>query len=141
MTLAALEYLVLEPEPHARLLLRQLLRHLGVWKLNQARSVAAARQSIKLNRPDILIGSDSVGDPAFFDLVRMIRAGRCGEDQALRILYVVSAPTRERAMAIRAASVDEAAVRPLSVKALQTKLSALADNRRVYLDAQGRPTG
>lgn len=129
----ALSALVIDDNEHMRVLLKSLLRALGVGTIH---AVASAKEAIKFLRtclPDVLLVDWMMEGMTGIELAWHIRNSHDSLNPYIPIIMVTGHGDKETVVAARDAGVNEFLVKPVSAQALAERLSSIVDHPRPFV--------
>jgi two-component system, chemotaxis family, chemotaxis protein CheY len=130
---AALSVLAVDDSPHMLLLLKSMLRGLGVGTVH---SVASADEAIGFLRtclPDVLLVDWMMEGMTGIELARYIRRSEDSLNPYMPMIMVTGHGDKNSIVEARDAGVNEFLVKPLSTDALAEKLAAVVDHPRPFV--------
>ena len=128
--------LIADDGGHARRLMIDVLRSAGISKFVCPGPEDNLRHQIELHLPHIVIIPNLHGSIDLFALVRDIRAGKTRVSRTLPIVLYTSLMTQAMLGAARSAGVDEMLVLPFSASALLSRIEAVLQRPRAFVDCK-----
>ena len=132
-----LTILVAEDNKPMRSLLRDILEALGVGTILEAADGKAAITQLGAHAVDIVILDWNMEPMDGMELTRQIRTSPESPDQFVPIIMLSGHTERTRVLAARDAGVTEFMAKPVSVKALCTRINAIIDAPRPFIRTNG----
>jgi two-component system chemotaxis response regulator CheY len=135
--LAATKVLVIDDEHYMRKVVRALLMSIGIRTIFEAADGPAGLEMVRLNQPDVVIvdwqmpGLDGAG------FVRMVRSPETFPYPDVPIIMLTGHGERSRVIEAIQVGVNEFLLKPVSSKALQTRLISVLTNPRRVVKAGG----
>lgn len=116
-----------------RLLMRSVLRALGVSRFAEARDgVEALKRFVEFD-PDIVFVDHRMEPMGGVELTRNIRAGEKGIDPYIPIIMVSGYSDLHRILEARDAGVSEYLAKPISAKLLYMRICSVIENPRPFI--------
>ncbi len=131
--LSHLSVLVVDDNKHMLTLLRTILHGLGVGHIREALDAGEALREMRSFAPDILI-TDWVMSP--MDGLELVRRIRCGEDSPnpyMPIIMLTGYTELHRVVESRDAGVTEFLAKPVSAKALYSRIIGIIERPRPFV--------
>lgn len=129
-----LRVLVVEPSNYLSGIIRDALENnLGIPHVALCRSGKDARGILGETRLNLLLVKVDPDCPDGFALIAQIRAGETKATQALPIIAMTAAPTRQLVEQLRDHGVDEILALPLSAKALSARIQSVFEHPRDWI--------
>ncbi len=137
MIAARLSFLVVDDQPHQRRLITETLRQWGAGRIDQAASAEECFKQLRFYTPHILITDWDMADGAGIDLVKRIRAGAAGVPlKKIPVIMVTERNTLADIETARNCGIDEFILKPFSTAGLLSRIEAVLENRRDFVDSQ-----
>lgn len=130
---ASLSVLVVDDSQHMRLLLKSMLRALGVAMVYAVASADEATGSLRTFLPDILLVDWMMEGMNGIELAQYIRRSEDSLNPYMPIIMVTGHGDRKSIVEARDAGVNEFLVKPLSTQALAERLAAIVDHPRSFV--------
>ena len=134
--LSAINVLVADDSQQMRRLLMAMLNAIGIWNVRTAPDGREAFESIKQQRPDILITDADMGHVGGMELVKSVRRHQDSTDPYLPIIMVTGHTERSWVEDARDAGVNEFVAKPISANALYMRVSEVILNPRPFVQVQ-----
>ena len=136
MDFRAVGVLVVDDNRHARQILIEVLRALGVRKVYEAESVEQAMKRIDEAVCDLILADIELGGPSGLDLLRQLR--RCPNPTFARLPFIiVSSHTEDRVVrAARDAGVTSFLRKPISVRRIADHLKEAVLDERMFVTSR-----
>lgn len=132
----SLSVLAVDDNEHMRLLLRSMLRKLGIGTVYSA---ACAEEAIELLRtclPDILLVDWMMEGMSGIELARYIRKNADSLNPYMPIIMVTGHGDKRTVVEARDAGVNEFLVKPVSAQALAERLAAIVERPRPFVQTK-----
>jgi two-component system, chemotaxis family, chemotaxis protein CheY len=129
----ALSALVVEDNEHMRLLLKSILRALGVGTVDAVPSAKEAIEFLRTCLPDVLLVDWMMEEMTGIELARHIRNSPDSLNPYIPIIMVTGHGDKETVVAARDAGVNEFLVKPVSARALAERLTSIVDHPRPFV--------
>lgn len=137
MNAARLSFLVVDDQAHQRRLITETLRQWGAARIDQAASVDDCFKQLRFFPPHILITDWDMAQGTGIDLVKSIRAGSAGAQlKKLPVIMVTERNTLADIETARNCGIDEFILKPFSTAGLISRIEAVLENRRDFVDSQ-----
>lgn len=133
----AIDVLVVDDLPHTRQLMRGLLRHLGVQRVNEAADVAEALDIIRLTPPDIVFTDWDMPGGSGLDLVRAIRTGADTPNPTLPVILLTAHGRPDYVQAGRDAGATDFLVKPIAPAKVRDRILDVVARPRGFVCAPG----
>jgi CheY-like chemotaxis protein len=130
-----LTVLVVEDNNFTRVLLRQVLRALGVTKILEANDGAEGLRELRERKPDVVITDWMMAPIDGLEFVRFVRTGDDSPNPYIPIIMLTGHTELSRVIEARDAGVNEFLAKPISPKSIHTRLQSLVDNPRPFVRA------
>ena len=132
-----LKFLVVEDSSFMREILREVLMHFDVRNIREANDGAEALAIMKAWTPDIVLADWEMQPFDGIELTRSIRGSKNGEECFLPIIMVSAHSEYWRIQQARNSGVNEFLVKPVSPKALFSRIRAVIERPRAFIRAPG----
>ena len=132
-----LRFLIVEDSSFMREILREVLMHFDVRNIREASDGADALQIMKAWTPDIVLLDWEMQPFDGIEFTRTIRAKKGTEECFLPIIMVSAHSEYWRIQQARNAGVNEFLVKPVSPKALFSRIRAVIERPRQFISAPG----
>ena len=118
-----------------RKLVTSLLRELGISRLCQAPSGEAALKSLKDFEPDVIL-ADAIMEPMDgLEFTRKVRDGEAGVSPFVPIIMISGQAEMQHILKARDAGVTEFLAKPISARAIYSRLCNVISNPRPFIRA------
>jgi CheY-like chemotaxis protein len=125
--------LIIDDYAPMRKLVMSLLRELGIMRLSQAPSGEAALKVMKEFEPDIIL-ADAIMEPMDgLEFTRKIREGEAGINPFVPIIMISGQAETRHILKARDAGVTEFLAKPISARAIYTRLCTVINNPRPFI--------
>ena len=135
--LERLHILIVDDDAHMRHLVRSILNTLGVKKTSEASNGADALKEMHHFPADIVICDWSMDPLNGIDFTKMIRTASDSPNPFVPIIMLTAHTEVNRVMQARDAGISEFLAKPISAKALYSRICMVIDNPRVYIRSNG----
>jgi len=133
MYLDGLTFLVVDDSPFMRQMLREILHHFGVRSIREASDGAEALQVMLAWSPDIVLMDWEMAPFNGIDFTRSVRASTRKVECFTPIIMISGHSEYWRIQQARNAGVNEYLVKPVSPKALFSRIRAVIERPRPYV--------
>jgi DNA-binding response OmpR family regulator len=130
-----LNALIVEDNPHMRLLLSELLRQFGAERIASAANVSEARNHLDVHSFDLGLVDVGLDGESGLDLIRGLRLEPRSRHRRMPILVVSGQSQRATIEAARDAGADGFLVKPVSDAALRSRIKRLITEPCAYVEA------
>jgi CheY-like chemotaxis protein len=132
-----LRILIVDDCEPMRMLMRSVLRAMGVRSCAEAEDGTEALKLFEKFSPDIVFIDHFMEPMDGVELTRKIRAGEEGIDPYIPIIMVSGFSDLKRIMAARDVGVSEYLVKPISAKLLYLRICAVIEHPRPFIRTSG----
>lgn len=132
-----LRILVVDDNVHMRKLVITILQAFGVHQIFEAPSGESAWTSLRENNPDIVILDWVMEGMSGIDLVRMVRANPQSPNPFVPTIMLSGHTSLDHVQQARDAGINEFIAKPVSVKTMMSRLSAVIENPRPFVRTNG----
>ena len=128
-----LRFLVIDDNGYMRRIIRTLLHGFGTREVFEAEDGAAGLEAFATHLPDVVITDWSM--PVFdgIELTKMIRQPDTSPNPFVPIIMITGYAERNRVFEAREAGVSEMLVKPISAKALYSRIAKVVLNPRPFI--------
>ncbi len=133
LVLDKIKVLVVDDSDNMCRLVKLLLRSLGITQVADAKDGAEAFKVMEVFRPDLLITDWRMEPVDGLALTRLVRRSDRSTNPYLPIIMMTAYSERGRVLAAREAGVNEFLVKPLSAKALFSRIRAVVEQPRDFV--------
>lgn len=133
LILDQVDIILADDNEHMRSLVRAMLMAFGCKKVREAHDGAEALQLMQARMCDILVTDWAMTPLDGLDLTRMLRNSGDSPNPFLPIIMISAFAERRKVFQARDAGVNEFLVKPLSAKALYSRLVAVIDKPRGFV--------
>ena len=134
--LSALQMLLVDDNPHMRAIVFAMLQGLGVSDLRQALDGGQAMEEIRRSPVDVVLVDFVMAPVDGVHFTREMRNSPHSPDIYMPIIMMTGHSERSRVEEARDAGVTEFIVKPLTVKALASRLNAVIQRPRPFVRTQ-----
>ncbi len=131
----ALSVLVVDPNPHHRAIVSEILRAAGVTRIFTASGSEDALQELRMWHPSVMIIDWEIAPINGIDMTKAIRKGMQGVDRTIPIVMLTARNTVSDVEVARKAGVHEYAIKPVSSGGLLARIEASAIKPRRFVDS------
>lgn len=133
LDLSRLCVLVVDDNVHMRLIVKEILRSLGVGTVKEAADGADALKLLRVVPADIVIADLDMSPLDGLDMTRMIRTSKDSPNPLVPIIMLTGHTEAYRVRQARDAGVNEFLAKPISVKSLYSRIRAIIENPRQHV--------
>ncbi|MGE3302923.1 MAG: response regulator [Hyphomonadaceae bacterium] len=127
--------LIVDPNPHHRSIVSEILRAAGVTRIFTAQTSEEALQELRMWHPLVMIVEWNLESVDGIELTKRIRRGEAGIDRTLPIVMLTTRNTVADVEVARQAGVHEYAIKPVSSGGLLARIEASALKPRRFVDS------
>ncbi|MHA1598214.1 MAG: response regulator [Alphaproteobacteria bacterium] len=131
--ISGLRVLVVDDHEPMRVILRRVLRALGLREIKEADSGDMALKILESTQIDLIITDNLMESMDGIELVRKIRAGEHGADPFAAIIMVSGQLSMDRIVEARDAGINEFLAKPISAKLVYMRICAVIENPRPFI--------
>ncbi len=135
--LYGLKFLIVEDSAFMRELLRDVLQHFDVRNIREASDGAEALKIMQSWMPDIILADWEMQPFDGIEFTRAVRSSSRSEERFAPIIMVSAHSEYWRVQHARNAGVNEFLVKPVSPKALFSRIRAVIERPRPFIKAPG----
>ena len=135
--LTGLAVLIVDDSPHMRLILRAILRALGIRHMNEAADGGEALELMRSVSPDLVLADWEMAPMGGLDFVRALRAGGKARDPFVPVIMISGHTEQSRVVEARNAGVDDFLAKPLSAQVVYGRIARLILGPRRLVAAGG----
>lgn len=128
-----LRVLVVDDNQHMRKLVATILRGFGVVQLHEAASAEQAWAMLRESNPDVILLDCILEGMSGLELAQKIRTSPASPNPLVSIVMLTGDTHIDRVRQARDAGINEFLAKPISVKGLLTRLSAVIENPRPFV--------
>lgn len=132
-----LRMLVVDDNPHMRRIVATILQAFGVVQILEAADSEAAWKILREANPDVVVTDWMMEGMNGVDLVKMIRTSAASANPFVPVIMLSGYTSAERVRDARDAGVNEFLAKPVSVKSLLTRLTAVIEHPRPFVRTKG----
>lgn len=136
MNLGKLHVLIADDLPGARRILRDMLTSLGVGRTTEAENGREAVKRIRLTPPDILFADWEMQPMDGIELIRTLRTAPDSPNPFLPIVLITAHSAAERVAAGRDAGANEVLAKPITVRSVVGRLTAIIERPRPFVKSR-----
>ncbi len=119
-----------------RILLKQLLRALGVAEMAEAADGAQAFSVMKTFEPDIILVDWEMQPLDGLDFVKLVRTGDDSPNKYVPMIMVTGHSEQNKVTQSRDAGINELLIKPLSAKTLYSRIRAVIERPRPFVESK-----
>lgn len=127
------EVLFIDPDSIYRQAIFNMLRSLGIRKIQQGTTLQEIRQAFLISNPDLIISDANLSDGDFCQFVNGLRHHNVGSNPFMPILALTADPTGELVKKIINSGSDDLLTKPLSQKQLVDRINTLIQSRKPFV--------
>jgi two-component system chemotaxis response regulator CheY len=128
-----LKLLVVDDNPHMRKLVVTILQAFGISQISQSADADNAWKILKETNPDVIILDWMLERSNGLELVEMIRTSAASPNPFVPIIMLTGHTDVDRVRQARDAGVNEFLAKPVSVKAILSRLIAVIEHPRPFV--------
>ena len=136
LDISAVKFLIVEDNPFMRIILKQLLRALGVLEMAEAIDGAQAFSVMKTFEPDIILVDWEMQPLDGLDFVKLVRTGDDSPNEYVPMIMVTGHSEQNKVTQARDAGINEILIKPLSVRTLFARIRAVIERPRAYIETK-----
>ena len=136
LDISNVKFLIVEDNPFMRIILKQLLRALGVLEMAEASDGALAFSAMKTFEPDIILVDWEMQPLDGLDFVKLVRTGDDSPNQYVPIVMVTGHSEQNKVTQARDAGINEMLIKPLSARTLFSRIRAVIERPRPFVEAK-----
>lgn len=131
--ISELKVLVVDDYEPMLLILKRVLRALGIRDIKESHSGEHALKTLETNEIDIIFTDNLMEPMGGIDLVRNIRSGEHGTDPFASIIMVSGELGMDKIVEARDAGINEFLAKPISAKLLYKRICSIIENPRPFI--------
>lgn len=135
LDISNVKFLIVEDNPFMRIVIKQLLRALGVLEMSEATDGAQAFSVMKTFEPDIILVDWEMQPLDGLDFVKLVRTGDDSPNKYVPMIMVTGHSEQNKVTQSRDAGVNEILIKPLSAKTLYSRIKSVIERPRAYVEA------
>ena len=128
-----LTILIVDDNPHMRMIIGEILRALGVRRTYEATDGAEGLQVMKSHSVDIVMTDLSMSPLDVIDFVRLLRKSSNSETQTVPVIMITGHSTLSRVNEARDAGVNEFLTKPLTGRGVIERIRLVVDHPRPFV--------
>lgn len=128
-----LKVLLVDDNPHMRMLLTQILRAIDVRQIYEASDGAEALQVMRAHNIDIVFSDLTMHPLDGIDFVRLLRNSPDSPNQMAPVIMITGHSTVRRIAEARDAGVNEILAKPVTVRGVLSRISEVIENPRPFV--------
>ena len=137
MNLKQLKILLVDDNPHMRLMLSQILRSVGILKIAEASDGSEALEVLRAQGADIVVTDLAMAPMDGIDFVRLLRNSSDSSSQMIPVVMVTGHLTLRSIQEARDAGVNEFVAKPITAKNVLERLQVVVDHPRQFVRTDG----
>jgi CheY-like chemotaxis protein len=131
-----LKALVVEDNPHMRVLLRSLLNAIGVKQVFEAEDGGEAFKQLCEHKPDFVLTDLSMKPVDGIEFTKTVRASEEAPNPYVPIIMVTGHTERHRIEMARDAGVTEIIAKPITPQGLYSRVAEIVERPRAFVRAE-----
>jgi DNA-binding response OmpR family regulator len=135
LDMSRVHVLVVDSNPHSRMITCTLLRGAGVTRIQVSESEADATDQLRLCDPHLAILEWEQTGVNGLLLTGRVRAGQISDNRALPIILLTSRASLQDVNAARMVGVNEYCIKPISAQVLMTRVNEVVHRPREFVDS------
>jgi len=132
--LTALNVLLVEDNPHTRLLLRQILNAYGIKNVVEADDGATGYERFKQKKADVVIVDWMMERLNGIEFTRMVRTADDSPDEFVPIIMLTGYTEKARVVEARDCGVTEFMAKPVSASSLYDRIASVIEGPRQFVE-------
>ncbi len=128
-----LKILLVDDNPHMRMLLTQILRAIDIRQIYEASDGAEALQVMRAHSIDIVFTDLTMQPLDGIDFVRLLRNSPDSPNQMAPVIMITGHSTVRRVAEARDAGVNEILAKPVTARGVLSRISEVIENPRPFL--------
>jgi len=132
-----LKILLVDDNPHMRMLLTEILRAIGVTEVFEAADGAQALQAMRLRPVDIVMTDLAMEPLDGIDFLRLLRNSADSPDPMCPVIMITGHTTQKRVAEARDAGVNEFLAKPVTARGIIDRLTRIVEHPRPYVRTDG----
>jgi len=136
ISLEALSILVVDDNKHMHSVVKAILNSMRVKNVRFSDNAADAFMEMRQWHPDIIITDWAMQPLDGLDFVRLVRKGADSPNPYSPIILLTGHTEMSRVIEARDAGVNEILAKPISIKALYTRILAIVQNPRPFVKSK-----
>jgi two-component system, chemotaxis family, chemotaxis protein CheY len=128
-----LKILVVDDNPHMRRLVCTILHAFGVTQIAEAVDAQQAWANLRDTNPDIILLDWMMEGMTGLEFAKMVRTSAASPNPFVSIIMLTGYTSLERVRQARDAGVNEFLAKPVSVKAILTRLTSVIEHPRSFV--------
>ncbi len=137
MRFELLKILLVDDNPHMRMLLMEILRAIGVTEVYEAADGAQALQVMRARPVDIVMTDLAMEPLDGIDLLRLLRNSPDSPDPLCPVIMITGHTTQKRVAEARDAGVNEFLAKPVTARGIIDRITRIIQTPRPYVKADG----
>ncbi|ACT58610.1 response regulator receiver protein [Hirschia baltica ATCC 49814] len=131
-----LKVLVVDPNAYMRGIVADALRRLSIGEISTTSSTDEAQDICLSFRPNIVITDWEAGRLSGLEFTRSIRRSEKNIPRDIPVILLASTVARDQIMAARQAGINEFLLKPVSVRALKSRIEEVVIRPRKFIDSR-----
>lgn len=133
MRFELLKILLVDDNPHMRMLLSEILRAIGVTQVLEATDGAQALQTLRLHPVDIVMTDLAMEPVDGIDFLKLLRNSADSPDQMCPVIMITGHTTQKRVAEARDAGVNEFLAKPVTARGIIDRITRIVEHPRPYI--------
>lgn len=135
MRFEQLKILLVDDNPHMRILLSEVLRAIGVRQIQEAGDGAEGLQMLRQHAIDIIMTDLAMKPLDGIDFVRLLRRSPDSPNPTCPVIMITGHSTQKRVHEARDAGVNEFLAKPITARGVISRIGQIIDNARPFIRA------
>lgn len=135
LDISRVNVLVVDSNPHTRMITCTILRGAGVTRIQTSESEADATEQLRMGDPFLAIFEWEQTGVNGLLLTGRVRAGQVCDNRALPIILLTSRASLSDVTAARMVGVNEYCIKPISAQVLMTRINEVVHRPREFVDS------
>lgn len=133
MRFELLKILLVDDNPHMRMLLSEILRAIGVTEVFEASDGAQALQAMRVRPVDIVMTDLAMEPLDGIDFLRLLRNSADSPDPLCPVIMITGHTAQKRVAEARDAGVNEFLAKPVTARGIIDRLTRIVEHPRPYV--------
>jgi len=128
-----LKILLVDDNPHMRMLLGEILKAIGVKDVHEACDGAEALQKLRLHAIDIVMTDLAMEPLDGIDFLQLLRNSADSPNQMCPVIMITGHTTQKRVAEARDAGVNEFLAKPVTARGIIDRITRIVEHPRPYI--------
>lgn len=133
MRFELLKILLVDDNPHMRMLLTEILRAIGVTEVFEATDGAHALQKMRLHPVDMVMTDLAMEPLDGLDFLQLLRNSSDSPDQLCPVIMITGHTTQKRVAEARDAGVNEFLAKPVTARGIIDRITRIVEHPRPFV--------